>query len=227
MTNTDRLPAGDRAAAIVLAAGAGRRMGGPKALLEFEGRLLVERAVEAALSGGCTDVLVVLGASADEVLLRADLRRALIVVNEAWAEGMGSSLRCGLRALPSLESPDEADSPDSAESAGSIDAALVLLVDQPFVGPQAVSAVLDSWRHGARLAAASYGGRRGHPVLFGREYWADAARSAQGDVGARSLLAEHAADLVLVPCDALADPRDLDTPADLGQPSDRVIRPTT
>lgn len=207
MTDTDK-----RAAAIILAAGAGTRMGGPKALLEFKGRLLVERAVETALSGGCTDVLVVLGASSNDVLKRADLRSARIVVNDDWAEGMGSSLRSGLQSL---------------EPSTRIDAALVLLVDQPFVGPQAVRAVLDAWRNGGRLASASYDGRRGHPVLFGREYWPDAARSARGDAGARSFLAEHVADLILVPCDAVADPRDLDTPADLGHPSERVIRPTT
>jgi nicotine blue oxidoreductase len=187
-------------------------MGGPKALLEFDGRLLVERAVETAIRGGCADVLVVLGASADEVLRRADLRSARIVVNEDWAEGMGSSLRSALRTLQPAESSMRtmADSP-----ASSADAALILLVDQPFVGPPAVRAVLDAWRRGARLTSASYGGRRGHPVLIGREYWADAAASAKGDSGARSLLAEHPADLVLVPCDTLADPRDLDTPADL------------
>lgn len=197
------------ATAVILAAGAGTRMGGPKALLEFEGRLLVERAIDTALGGGCTDVLVVLGASADDVRQRTDLRSARIVVNEDWPEGMGSSLRSALRTLQ----PE----PGSTEPATSIDAALILLVDQPFVGPPAVQAVLDSWRGGARLASASYGGRRGHPVLLGREYWADAIASAKGDAGARALLAEHTADLVLVPCDSLADPRDLDTPADLAE----------
>lgn len=189
-----------RVAALILAAGAGTRMGGPKALLEYEGQLLVERAVEAAFQGGCTDVLVVLGASADEVRRHADVGRARIVVNEDWAEGMGSSLRSGLRAL---------------EPSRRIDAALILLVDQPHVGARAVNRVLDAWRGGARLASASYDGRRGHPVLFGHEHWADAARSAKGDAGARAFLAEHAAEIVLAPCDAVADPRDLDTPADL------------
>lgn len=199
------------AAAVILAAGAGTRMGGPKALLEFERTLLVERTIETALRGGCADVLVVLGASADEVRRRADLRSARIVVNEEWPEGMGSSLRSALRTLRSGEPP---------EPPIGIDAALILLVDQPFVGPRAVRAVLDAWRGGARLASASYGGRRGHPVLLGREYWTEAVASAKGDAGARALLAEHAADLVLVPCDSLADPRDLDTPADLAELSD-------
>ena len=193
-------------AAVILAAGGGSRMGGPKALLEFEGRLLVERAVDAALAGGCAQAVVVLGAAADEVRGRANLHRARIVVNRDWSEGMGSSLRAGF---------GELDSDGSHGSDGAVDAALVLLVDQPFVGPDAVRAVLRAWRAGARLAAASYGGRRGHPVLFGREHWAAAARQATGDVGARAFLAAHAAQLVLVPCDALADPRDLDLPADL------------
>jgi nicotine blue oxidoreductase len=198
MTDDDEKPGA--AAAVILAAGSGTRMGGPKALLEFEGRLLVERAVRTAVRGGCGEVVVVLGAGAAEVRRRADLRGARIVVNEDWSEGMGSSLRAGLVALEPIDS---------------VDAALILLVDQPYVAARAVSAVLDAWRGGARLAAASYGDRRGHPVLFGREHWADAARSAKGDAGARAFLAERAADVVLVPCDALADPRDLDTPADL------------
>ncbi len=190
-------------AAVILAAGAGSRMGRPKALLEFEGRPLAERAVDAALAGGCGQAVVVLGAAAGEVRRRADLRRARIVVNQDWSSGMGSSLRAGLADLGWCGGAEAAD------------AALVLLVDQPLIGAQAVRAVLEAWRGGARLAAASYGGRRGHPVLFGREHWAAAAREAAGDAGARAFLAAHTAELVLVPCDSLADPRDLDVPGDL------------
>jgi nicotine blue oxidoreductase len=193
------------AAAIILAAGAGTRMGGPKALLEFRGRLLIERAIEAAEAGGCTQALVVLGAAADRVCERASLGSARIVVNHDWSEGIGSSLRAGLSTLRSGRPMDDT----------AIDAALVLLVDQPLVGADAVRAVLGAWHGGARLAAASYGGHRGHPVLLGREHWAAAARDAVGDVGARTYLSQHAAQLVLVPCDTLADPRDLDVPADL------------
>ena len=197
---------GDGAAALILAAGAGTRMGGPKALLEFRGRLLIERAIDAARAGGCGQVVAVLGAAAEQVRQRADLRGARVVVNQGWNEGVGSSLRAGLAALGS-EFDDAQVAP--------IDAALVLLVDQPMVGADAVHAVLAAWRGGARLAAASYAGQRGHPVLFGREHWAEAERGAVGDVGARAFLAANAAQLVLVPCDALADPRDLDVPADL------------
>lgn len=195
-------------AALILAAGAGTRMGGPKALLEFRGRLLVERAIDAARAGGCAQIIAVLGAAAEEVRQRAELQGARVVVNQDWKEGIGSSLRAGL-----IELSRDAESDETGT--GSVDAALVLLVDQPLVGAGAVRAVLDTWRGGARLAAASYGGRRGHPVLLGREHWDAAAREASGDVGARVFLAAHAAQLVLVPCDAVADPRDLDVPADL------------
>lgn len=202
-SRTPRERPGGGVAALILAAGGGSRMGRPKALLEFRGRLLVERALDAALAGGCAQALVVLGAAADQVRRRADLRAALTVVNDGWRDGMGSSLRAGLAGL-------------GAPGAGpAIDAAVVLLVDQPLIGADAVRAVLGAWSGGARLAAASYGGRRGHPVLLGREHWAGAARLAAGDVGARPYLAARAAHLVLVPCDTLADPRDLDLPADL------------
>lgn len=188
-------------AAIILAAGAGTRMGGPKALLEFDGRLLVERAVRAAAAGGCAPVLVVLGARSDEVRALARLGPASAVDNPVWATGMGSSLRIGLETAAGLV-PE-------------CDAALVLLVDQPFVGAPAVRAVRDAWADGARLAAASYAGRRGHPVLFGREHWAAVAASAVGDRGARDFLAGREAEIVHVPCDAVARPDDLDTPEDI------------
>ena len=207
---TESKSSGKGVAALILAAGAGTRMGGPKALLEFHGRLLVERAIDAARAGGCTRIAVVLGAASERIRQRADLRGTRIVVNQDWNEGIGSSLRAGLTQLAQ-------DSESVSEESGRVtaDAALVLLIDQPLVGADAVRAVLGAWQDGARLAAASYGGRRGHPVLLGREHWAAAARDAIGDVGARAFLAAHAAQLVLVPCDAIADPRDLDVPADL------------
>lgn len=201
---------GEGVAALILAAGGGSRMGGPKALLESRGRALVEHSLDAALDGGCAPALVVLGAAADRVRRRTDLRRARIVVNQGWREGMGSSLRAGLGALTA-----SGDGEGDGGVIDTVDAALVLLVDQPFIGADAVRAVLGAWREGARLAAASYGGRRGHPVLLGREHWAAVARQAVGDAGARGYLASRARQLVLVPCDTLADPRDLDVPADL------------
>jgi len=196
---TDGAPVG-----IVLAAGAGRRMGGPKAILEFQGMPLVARAVRTAFAGGCGRVIAVLGAGAAEAEAAAEGAGAQVVVNQRWAEGMGTSLRTGLCTAV-------AHAPEAL-------AALVLLVDQPYITPQAVAAVVSAWhdpRDPAVLASAVYDGRRGHPVLLGRAHWDALLPTLTGDAGARDYLHAHRGELILVPCGTLADPRDLDLPGDL------------
>jgi CTP:molybdopterin cytidylyltransferase MocA len=188
----------EQVAALVLAAGAGRRYGRPKALVGFDGRLLVERAVATARAGGCTPVVTVLGAEADTVRAEADLTGAVPVDNPDWATGLGSSLRAGLAALH-----------DSTAVA-----VLVLLVDMPGITPAAVRRLVDLAAPDT-LATAGYGDRRGHPVLLGRTHWAGMSALAIGDAGARGYLRQHEADLRVVPCADVADDTDLDTPADL------------
>ncbi|MFI6473064.1 NTP transferase domain-containing protein [Streptomyces sp. NPDC050516] len=189
---------------LLLAAGGGRRLGGrPKALLPHRGRPLVENAVRVLREGGCRTVYVVLGAAAQEVRARADLSGCVLIDNPDWTEGMGSSLRAGLEALTR-----------SDEAAR---AALVSLVDQPGIGAEAVARVLAAHRSGDSLAAASYDGKRGHPVLFGADRWADIAASAMGDRGARVYLKAHEAEIALVECGDVAEPYDIDTEADLGR----------
>jgi len=184
-----------RAAGLVLAAGAGRRYGGPKALVRLEGRLLVERAAQTARAGGCEPVVTVLGAAAPAVRAQADLGDAIAVDNPEWATGMGSSLRAGLAALRHTDAV----------------AAVVLLVDMPGITAHAVRRLVEFAGPDA-LAMAGYGTRRGHPVLLGRARWAGVAVLATGDVGARPYLRRHTAELLVVPCDDVADDRDLDTP---------------
>lgn len=206
MTHTSRTTAPDVpspapvVAGLLLAAGGGRRLGGrPKALLEHRGRLLADRAVEVLRAGGCGPVHVVLGAAAEEVRARAELAGCVVDVNPEWTGGMGSSLRAGLAGL-----------------AGSgADAVLVLLVDQPGIGAEAVARVRAAYRSRSSLAAASYGGERGHPVLFGADRWADVAAAATGDRGARAYLREHRDALTLVECSDVAEAYDIDTAADL------------
>lgn len=190
-------------AALVLAAGAGRRYGRPKALVDLDGRLLVERAAAIATAGGCAPVLVVLGAAATEVRRRADLGPARSVVNPDWASGMGSSLRTGLAALTASEAV----------------AAVVLLVDMPGITAAAVRRMA-GFAAPDILAMAGYQGRPGHPVLLGRDHWAGVAALALGDVGARPYLRRHHAAVRIVPCGDIADDGDLDTPAgDLDTPA--------
>ncbi|MGW2841145.1 nucleotidyltransferase family protein [Streptomyces sp. NPDC001493] len=187
---------------VLLAAGGGRRLGGrPKALLTYRGRPLIEHAIRSLRDGGCGRIVVVLGAAADEVRARSALAGCVVVVNPEWRQGMGSSLRAGLAALAGTGA----------------DAALVLLVDQPGIGPEAVSRVRAAATSRASLAAASYDGTRGHPVLLGAGHWAGVAEDATGDRGARAYLREHREALTLVECGDVAEAYDIDTPEDLGR----------
>ncbi|MFD3487442.1 NTP transferase domain-containing protein [Streptomyces sp. NPDC058665] len=188
-------------AGLLLAAGGGRRLGGrPKALLPFRGRPLVEHAVRSLREGGCEQVYVVLGAAAGEVRVRAQLPDCVLVDNRRWAGGMGSSLRAGLASLT---------------EAATHRAALLMLVDQPGIGPAAVARVRAAYRSPGTLASASYGGERGHPVLLGADHWAGIAAGATGDQGARGYLRDRARDVVLVECGDVADAYDIDTEEDL------------
>jgi len=181
-------------AAVVLAAGGGRRYGMPKALVEFEGSLLVERAVRTARSV-CDPVLVVLGAQAVDVWRQADLDGSAVLANKDWESGMASSLRVGLDGLRGWP--------------GQVDAALITLVDMPGMTAEALEKVRAEGSPGA-LAVATYDGVRSHPVLIGRDHWAGVIETATGDEGARRYLAGH--DVIEVDCTGLADPADLDVP---------------
>jgi nicotine blue oxidoreductase len=182
---------------VLLAAGAGRRFGSPKALVRHEGRLFVEHAARVLQEGGCVPVVVVLGAAADEVRATASLTGTSIVDNPEWTTGMGSSLRAGLRAV--------ADTADAV-------AAVILPVDTPGVTAAAVRRFVALGAPDA-LARATYDGSPGHPVLIGRARWADAAATATGDAGARRYLAVHRP--LAVPCEDVASGADVDRPSDL------------
>lgn len=182
-------------AGLLLAAGAGRRFGGPKALVALGGTTLVERGVALLTDGGCDPVVVVLGAAADDV--RPLVRGASTVVAAQWADGMGASLRAGLAALE----PTDAS------------ACVVALVDQPLVGAEAVRRLRAAAP--ADAAVATYGGRARNPVLLSRAVWAEVAARAEGDTGARAWLRAHPDRVTAVACDGTGDPDDLDTTADL------------
>ncbi|NQX27721.1 NTP transferase domain-containing protein [Microbacteriaceae bacterium VKM Ac-2854] len=167
---------------MVLAAGAGRRAGGPKALRRTaDGTPWLQLAVERMRAAGCSDVIVLLGAGADEAReLVPDGAR--IVVATDWADGASASLRAGLRAA----------------AAGDAEAALVTLVDLPDASADPAARVIAQARRPLRdaLAQAHYDGRPGHPVLIGRAHWDPLAAELHGDVGARDYLRAHQAQLV-------------------------------
>ncbi|MFB4307792.1 NTP transferase domain-containing protein [Actinomadura sp. GTD37] len=179
-------------AGLLLAAGEGSRLGRPKATLELDGERLVDRGVRTLRDGGCSPVLVVAGAAQIEVI------GAVVVPNPDWRDGMGSSLRAGLAALPPA-----------------CPAAVVALVDQPLVTPAAVGRLIEAYEAGAEIAVATYGGARRNPVLLRAGHFAGVAEAAVGDQGARGYLRANPGLVTSVPCDGVAAPDDIDTPGDL------------
>lgn len=182
-------------AGLLLAAGSGSRIGGPKALLELDGRTFVERGVAVLRDAGCDPVLVVIGADAQTVrpLVVAD-----VVVATDWSEGVGASLRSGLAVLAGTDAS----------------ACVITLVDQPLISVDAVRRVLGLVGQ-ADVAVATYGGEPQHPVLLDRVIWSDVAALAVGDVGARAWMRAHPSRVVDVACDGLGSAVDVDTPDDL------------
>jgi CTP:molybdopterin cytidylyltransferase MocA len=192
-----------RVAGLLLAAGAGRRMGAPKALVELDGEPLVARALRALRGGGLDPRLVVLGAEAGaarRVVAATDPDAAVVVASD-WADGMGASLRAGLAAV--------------RDTVDDVDAVLVLLVDTPGIGAAALARVAAAATRDG-LARGSYGGRPGHPVVLGAEHLAGVAAAAHDDVGARGYLADRD-DVRPVEVGDVATRDDVDTPADLAR----------
>ena len=177
---------------VLLAAGAGSRMGMPKALVLDGHDSWLARGVRSLVDGGCDAVTVVLGASADEALPLLDGLGVDVVIAPDWAEGMSASLRAGLRALP-----------------GEGEAAVVLLVDLPDVTSDVVRRVVAAGAGPTDLARATYSGSPGHPVLLGRDHWAAVLDVADGDRGARDYLAT--APTHAVECGDLATGEDVDS----------------
>ncbi|MFT2705870.1 nucleotidyltransferase family protein [Clavibacter zhangzhiyongii] len=177
-----------RIAGVVLAAGAGTRYGGPKALATHpDGTPWLATAIRALAEGGCSPVLVVLGARADaaEALLGnfPEAGRAVVVRADDWADGMAASLRAALRASTGLDPAPVA--------------LAVVPVDVPDLDAATVRRVLDVAPVDATaLRQAVFRGRPGHPALIGRDHWAPLAAAVHGDAGARPYLASHDARLV-------------------------------
>lgn len=173
-------------AAVVLAAGEGRRFGGLKQLHSVDGRPMLERVLDTLEQAGPTHRVVVLGARAGTILERVDLHGAEPVVCDDWGAGQAASLHAGLAALP--------------DDAGW---ALVVLGDGPNLDPRAVTRMSAAVRPGdRRILAADYGTGRLHPVLIPRSRWGEVPLNGERPV--RGLLAEA------VDCSDLTPPGDID-----------------
>lgn len=190
--------AAPQTAGVVLAAGASRRFGMPKQLVEFGGRPLLLHAVDAAVAAGLPDVVVVIGHRAADIAARVHLPRgARYVVNTRYRQGQGTSLRVGLDVL-----------------GREVTHAVVLLGDQPTVAAAHIAAALRLAREsGAPVVRTRYRGRPGHPVVLHRRVW-DAVVTPGVDAGARLVLDAHPEWVATLDLD-LPPPIDVDTAEDL------------
>jgi molybdenum cofactor cytidylyltransferase len=188
---------GPLVSAVVLAAGSSRRLGRPKLALPVSGEPMIRRVARAAIESRCGDVIVVLGASAETYRPLLDGLAVRIVDNPLHAEGMSSSIRAGVEAVPSA-------------TIGIV----LLLADQPFVSTATIDRlVVEAATSGLRIVASSWGGVAGPPAYFDRALFGE-LRGLTGDHGARAVIERHAAECTLLPLDT-GVAADIDTPEDL------------
>jgi molybdenum cofactor cytidylyltransferase len=184
--------------AILLAAGESRRMGSAKALLHYQGQTFIARICGAFLTAGVDELVVVLGARADQLRQALPVHPKLrTVVNSRYALGQLSSLMVGIGAL----------SPES-------EAAVVSLVDHPMIEAETINALLASFRAAPLpILIASYQGKRGHPVLFSRLVYGEIL-AAPLDQGAKVVVRKDPARVREIPLDDPGILADIDTPDD-------------
>jgi molybdenum cofactor cytidylyltransferase len=184
--------------AILLAAGESRRMGSAKALLQYQGQTFIARVCNAFLTAGVDELIVVLGARADELRCALPTHGKLrSVVNPRYSLGQLSSLMVGIGAL-------------SSES----EATLVNLVDHPLIEVETIKALMTSFRAAPLpILIASYQGKRGHPVLFSSQVYGEIL-AAPLDQGAKVVVRKDPARVREIPLEDPGILADIDTPED-------------
>jgi len=171
-------------AIVVLAAGLSSRLGKPKQVLVYNGKSLLNHAVDAALETGMRPVIVVVGANADEVVKGIEKKETEIVKNEYWQEGITSSLRCGLEAM--------------LKKSAHIDGIIFMVCDQPYITKSLLESLLQAQhKTGLPIVASSYDGDSGTPTLFHKKFFAK-LMELKGDTGARKLIKQHEGEVASV-----------------------------
>lgn len=184
--------------ALILAAGASRRFGSPKQLLDWHGKPLLQSVVDEVADWPVNGICVVLGAHEDEILDAVNFGEALVVLNPEWEEGIASSLRVGLDAIGRAQ----------------VERAFVVLGDQPGIPDEVPAGLIDGMDISGKPAAVpKYRYQRANPVLVDRSLWAR-LMSLEGDAGAAKLLQAHPEWIHEVRFDQ-PTPRDIDTLEDL------------
>lgn len=194
--STDAAGSYPEIAAVILAAGSSSRMGQPKQLLEWQGKTLLEGIVAKVKEAGTGEVFVVLGAKAQKIIPVLEDQPITLVENPDWERGMGTSVVAGVRAA----------------MASGADAALVVLVDQPYVSVALLRDILQLHReHPKALIVSDYGTHSGVPALFPAFFFPELLL-LKGDEGARKIIKRYSREKI-----AVSFPEgnlDLDTPED-------------
>lgn len=182
---------------IILAAGESSRFGRPKQNLVFNGKTLLQRAVESGLESRCSTITVVLGANSIEI---TPISRTTTLYNKEWKEGMASSIRTAI-----LEINNDL----------SLDQVVIMLCDQPFVDATLLNSLISKQTEtGKAIVACTYNGTTGVPALFHRTLFPELLL-LQGQEGAKKILKDHADDIAIIPFERGGI--DIDTPADYEQ----------
>jgi molybdenum cofactor cytidylyltransferase len=185
-------------AIVILAAGQSSRLGEAKQLLPYKGKSLLVQAVDTAVATGLRPVVVVLGARNETVGKELKEKEVVIALNEEWEEGMGSSLRCGLK---------KAQQVDPATNA-----MIFMVCDQPYVSPDLLLQLIKtSEATGRPIVSSSYGELSGTPALFSSKIF-PALLEIKGDTGARKLIKQYADEVATIPFPEGSI--DIDTPSD-------------
>ncbi|HEY7165596.1 MAG TPA: nucleotidyltransferase family protein [Candidatus Binatia bacterium] len=197
--------------AIILSAGESSRMGRPKALLPVDGVRFIEKIVTTLRSTRVGDIIVVLGHNAEEMREKIADLSVTIVINPDYRQGQLSSLIAALRNL------------QAAPARGRIDGVLVHLVDHPFIDRELVDRMIEKFfETGKSIVVPTYGGRRGHPVIFSRSLFPEIL-AAPLNQGAKAVVSAHRDDTLEIPTSYEGVTIDIDTPEEYR----RNVKPRT
>jgi len=189
-----------RVGAVILAAGKSTRMGEAKQVLRLGEITMLEQTLENVRGAGLDEMVLVLGSSAEAIRQQLPISASAdlnVVVNQRYDQGMASSLRAGLSALD-----------------GRMDAALIVLADQPFIRSETFARVVDEYRHSdAQIVIPLYKGFRGNPVLLDRSVFAE-VMALEGDIGCRAIFGSHLEGIVKVEVDDAGILLDIDNKDD-------------
>jgi molybdenum cofactor cytidylyltransferase len=183
--------------AIILAAGQATRFGQSKQLIRLGDKPLLAHVLDNVNASRVDDVILILGAYADEIRSQVGFGRAREILNPDFAEGMSTSIRAGLRALPE-----------------GTEAVMIVLADQPFVTPRTLDGLIDEYRRvRPAVVIPTYKGFRGNPAVVDRKLFPE-MMELRGDVGCRAIFGDHAGSIVKLDVDDRGVVTDIDTMED-------------